>query len=308
MRSEPAELNDVVRGTVGLLARLLGESIEVELELAEGAGTVNVDRGQLGQIVMNLVLNARDAMPSGGRLRIRTAPPGPWAPEAGQGTGATGARRALLEVTDTGVGMDEAVLARAFEPFFTTKPPGTGTGLGLSTARGVVARAGGSMTVRSQPGRGAAFRILLPPAVAPPRTPSVPPASSLPSGTETILVVEDRPSLRQMMAGMLAMQGYRVLEASDPEAAIDKAASYDGPIDMLVTDVVMPRINGRELAERVTARRPGLRVLYVSGYPDDDLLRHGVERGTVELLVKPFKVEALAERVREVLDRKSAKD
>ncbi|MBI5500556.1 MAG: response regulator [Deltaproteobacteria bacterium] len=305
-QAEPSDLNDVVRGTVRMLGQLLGDSVRVALELSATAGAVRIDRGQLGQVVMNLVLNARDAMPAGGTVRVRTAGPGEAAGTDGDPEGGQAGGRTLLEVSDTGVGMDEATLARAFEPFFTTKAPGTGTGLGLSTARGVVNRAGGTVTVASRRGSGTTFRIFLPPAASGDgKSFPAQPAAGLPRGTETILVVEDLRSLRQMMVGMLAAQGYRVIEAPDPETALETAAAHDGPIQLLVTDVVMPRLNGRELAERLAAARPGLRVLFVSGYPDDDLLRFGIEQGTADLLAKPFKVERLAERVREVLDRPS---
>ncbi|MBI5488391.1 MAG: response regulator [Deltaproteobacteria bacterium] len=303
-QAEPSDLNDVVRGTVRMLGQLLGDSVRVALDLSATAGAVRIDRGQLGQVVMNLVLNARDAMPAGGTVRVRTAGPGEAAGAGDARTTGEAGGRSLLEVSDTGVGMDEATLARAFDPFFTTKAPGTGTGLGLSTARGVVNRAGGMVAVSSRRGSGTTFRVFLPPATAGVGESSTAASfAGLPRGTETILVVEDQRSLRQMMVGMLAAQGYRVIEAPDPETALETAAAHAGKIHLLVTDVVMPRLNGRELAERLAEARPGLRILFVSGYPDDDLLRFGIEQGTADLLAKPFKVERLAERVREVLDR-----
>ena len=305
--TELVDLSALVRGTTSLLKRLLGEHVELSLELDDAAGAVRGDRGQLTQVVMNLALNARDAMPAGGRLRIRTsrleagvgtpqdgrdAPPGSWA---------------VLEVADTGMGMDEQTLARAFEPFFTTKGPGGGTGLGLPTVSRVVTRAGGMVSVTSTPGGGTTFRIRLPRAAERGETAgAVEPARPVPRGRETILVVEDLPSLRRMLVGMLEAQGYTVLDAVDPEEALRMAAVRTQPIDLLLTDVVMPRMNGRELADRVVEVRPELPVLFISGYPDDDVLRCGVEKGAAALLAKPFTAEQLARRVRGLLDGRAA--
>jgi len=211
----------------------------------------------------------------------------------------------VLEVSDTGAGMDEETVAHAFDPFFSTKS--AGTGLGLATVHRVVTRTGGTVAIDTAPGRGTTFRVRLPclPAAAAADAAATGPA---PRGDETILVVEDQPTLRQMIVRMLAAHGYRVLDAADPAAALRLASSRRRRIDLLVTDVVMPQMNGRELAERLCARRPGLKVLFVSGYPDDDVLRHGVERGRMELLSKPFTSDQLAGRVRAVLDGSPAGD
>jgi two-component system cell cycle sensor histidine kinase/response regulator CckA len=288
---EPVDLSTAVRSTLELLERLLAENIRLRTDLAPNAGVVRIDRGQLTQVVMNLVLNARDAMPDGGALTIRTAPAGGRADEA--------ASWAVLEVSDTGAGMDERTAARAFEPFFSTKP--AGTGLGLPTVQRIVAGVGGSVALDSAPGVGTTFRVRLR-CVVPEASGVEAAEAGVPRGRETILVVEDQPSLRAMIARMLEALGYVVRVASDPAAALQDAASGAPPIDLLLSDVVLPQMNGRQLADRLRAGRPGLKVLFISGYPDDDVLRHGVEGGRMELLAKPFTADQLARRVRGVLD------
>jgi signal transduction histidine kinase len=300
-RTESTDLNEVVRTTVAMLGRLVGEHVAITVELAESAGAVRVDRGQLGQVVMNLVLNARDAMPTGGRLTIRTAGPEEPGPP-GDASDSPGEPWTVLEVSDTGIGMDEATAARIFDPFFTTKAAGTGTGLGLFTVHRVVTRAGGTISVATRRAAGTTFRVRLPRAGGAPARVGEP-AAPVPRGSETVLVVEDQPSLRHMIAGMLEAQGYRVIVAGDPDEALRVAKAAPAGIDLLVTDVVMPGMNGRELAERLAAVQPRLRILFISGYPDDDVLRCGVEQGTADLLAKPFTAELLARRVRAVLDR-----
>jgi len=287
----PVDLSAAVRSTLELLERLLAENIRLKTDLAPNAGVVRMDRGQLTQVVMNLVLNARDAMPDGGTLTIRTAPAGGSAEEASSW--------AVLEVSDTGAGMDERTAARAFEPFFSTKT--SGTGLGLPTVQRIVAGAGGSVALDSAPGVGTTFRVRLP-CVSPEACGVETASAAVPRGHETVLVVEDQPSLRSMIARMLEALGYRVRVASDPAAALQDAASGAPPIDLLLSDVVLPQMNGRQLADRLRAERPGLKVLFISGYPDDDVLRHGVEGGRMELLAKPFTADELARRVRRVLD------
>jgi len=288
-RPEPLDLNEVVRANLGVLHRLIGERIAVATELATEGVVVRMDRGQLAQVVMNLVINARDAMPDGGTLTVRTAVRAEPA----------SAPQAVLEVTDTGTGMDEATVARVFDPFFSTKPGGTG--LGLATVRRVVAGAGGSIEVESRPGAGSTFRIRLPRV-----SETVEPDGDEVPGTaragEAVLVVEDQPPVRRMMVRALAKLGYVALEADTPEAALRLLSAGDRRIDLLITDVVMPGMNGPELAARAVAVRPALKVLFVSGYPDDSLLRDGVEAGRMELLAKPFLTEQLAARVRRILD------
>jgi CheY-like chemotaxis protein len=298
---EVLDLNEVLRGTEKLLRRVLGEDVRLESLLADGLWPVRGDRGQLGQVVLNLSVNARDAMPTGGRLAIETAnltlgrealelglPPGRWV---------------RLTVRDTGHGMTPEVRAHLFEPFFTTKPKGQGTGLGLSTVYGIVKQSGGHVHVESAVGKGTAVHVHLPPtdeAVATARTAAAGAASG--RGSETVLVVEDDPHVRDMTVRALRDGGYRVLVASGGAGALEVAAAEQAPIHLLLTDVVMPGVDGRALAERLGADRPSLRVLYVSGYAENVVALHGVLAPGVELLAKPFTPSALLGRVRAVLD------
>jgi CheY-like chemotaxis protein len=241
-------------------------------------------------------------MPRGGRLTIRTANVGLEA-AAAERLGAAPGHHVMLEVRDTGVGMDEATRLRVFEPFFTTKAPGKGTGLGLSTVYGIIQQSGGYIEVDSAPGRGATFRIFLPRVVEPVdlAATTAQPARAR-AGTETVLLLEDEAEVRATVRAMLVGQGYRVLEAENGVEALEIAGREDGPIDLLVTDVVMPHQSGPELARRLVALRPQTRVLYISGYPDDALGEHGVLHPGVAFLAKPFTAAELARKVREVLD------
>jgi two-component system cell cycle sensor histidine kinase/response regulator CckA len=288
-------LDEVVSGLEPMLRRLIGGGDVVRLTVTRD-GTpawVRADPVQIEQVVVNLAVNARDAMPGGGELTIEmgTATPG-------------GRPHAVLAVSDTGVGMSEAVRVRLFEPFFTTKGPGRGTGLGLATVYGIVEQSGGRIEVDSAPGRGSTFRVYLPqvvaPAALPAEAPAAPPAGA--KGGETVLVVEDDDAVRALTRACLEARGYAVLAAGDAEEAGRVAADYPGRIDLMVTDVVMPGCGGRELAGRLTAARPGLRVLYVSGHTEDAVLRHGVRDAEVAFLQKPFLPDALARKVRELLD------
>ena len=294
------DLNEVVRGSEHL-RRLIGEHIILDTSLDPGIDRVRVDRTQFEQVILNLALNARDAMPDGGRLTIttRNLTPGPGErrdPEAGTG------RFVVLTVADTGCGMSELVKERIFEPFFTTKDPGKGTGLGLSTVYGIVAQSDGRIEVESAVGVGTTFRVLLPAVVDRPPAPgraSIRTASI--GGAETVLLVEDEAMVGQVARAALGRHGYTVLEARGGREALALAAGHRGPIDILVTDLVMPELNGRELAERLRAERPAIKVLYVSGYTEDTVVRHGVAEGTDSFLPKPFTPEVLARKVREVL-------
>jgi signal transduction histidine kinase/ActR/RegA family two-component response regulator len=278
------DLDEVVREAESMLRRLIGEHVELSCELAGDLGRIEADRSQLQLAIMNLALNARDAMPGGGSLVIRTAN----APEP-EGNG-----RVVLEVRDTGAGMDEETRRRAFDPFFTTKAPGKGTGLGLSSVYGIVRQSGGEIDLESEPGRGTLVRIRLP-RVEAPATPEATAADPVPRGGETILVVEDDPEVRELIAHALARFGYRVLEAASGEEALARWPAANG-FDLLVTDVVMGGLPGPALADRMRARRPDLRVLYISGYAE---AASGAAAGA--FLAKPFRPEALAARVREAL-------
>ncbi len=295
--------NGVVVNMDKLLRRLLGEDVELRTVLAPDLAAVKADPSQLEQIVLNLAVNARDAMPNGGKLTIETqnveldqeyvrghlsAQPGPYV---------------MLAVSDTGVGMDAATQARIFEPFFTTKEQGKGTGLGLATVYGIVKQSGGWIWVYSEPGHGTSFKIYLPrvaEAVAPAAPSPVPPVSV--RGSETVLLVEDDEMIRKLVQKVLKANGYTVLVAASGGDAERVAGQHEGPIHLLMTDVVMPGLNGREVAQRLTAARAGIRVLYLSGYTDDAIVHHGVLDPGVAFLQKPFTPAVLGRKVREVLD------
>lgn len=288
-----------------MLRRLIGEDVEFETSVDGAVDPVLADEGEIEQVLINLVVNARDAMPQGGRLRVEAAnvlvhdelcakhpslPPG---------------RFVQLTVSDSGMGMTTETMARAFEPFFTTKELGRGTGLGLATVYGIVKQCGGTITVESELGAGTTFFVYLPVAhdVAP-RPSGVHERRSSPSAGETILLVEDEDTVRHLARRVLESQGYTVLEAINGDDALRMAADYGGVIDLLVSDVVMPELGGRLLAERLIATRPETEVLFVSGYTDDEILRRGLlERGQ-RFLRKPFTGTSLAHEVRTVLDAK----
>ena len=302
LRPRVLDLNAVVAELEKMLGRVIGEDVEVELELGAELGRVKADASQIDQVLMNLALNARDAMPRGGRLTIRTVNVGLEA-AAAERLGAPPGHYVMLEVRDTGVGMDEATRLRMFEPFFTTKAPGKGTGLGLATVYGIIQQSGGHVEVDSAPGRGASFRIFLPRVTEPVELEATTARPArVRAGTETVLLLEDEAEVRAMVRAMLVGQGYRVLEAEQGVEALEIAERENGPIDLLVTDVVMPQQSGPELARRLVARRPQTRVLYISGYPDDALGEHGVLHPGVAFLAKPFTAAELARKVREVLD------
>jgi signal transduction histidine kinase/ActR/RegA family two-component response regulator len=296
------DLNGVVRDMRGMLQRLLGEDVELELRCAPGLEKVRVDPVQIEQVLLNLAVNARDAMPGGGKLTIGTDNVELDARFAGEHLGVSPGRHVLLAVSDTGVGMDRETRARIFEPFFTTKEKGKGTGLGLSTAFGIVKQSGGSIWAYSEPGRGATFKVYLPATRdAPASLPPPQPAFEL-KGSETVLIVEDEDQVRLLAAGILRKFGYRVLEARMAREAIAVATAEHGPVDLLLTDVVMPEMAGPVLAEKLVAMRPGLHVLFMSGHTGDAIVRHGLVEGGAAFLQKPFIPEVLARCVRKVLD------
>jgi two-component system, cell cycle sensor histidine kinase and response regulator CckA len=297
------ELNAVVANMDKMLRRLIGEDVELATALHAEAGAVNADPGQLEQVLLNLVVNARDAMPGGGRVLIETTrvllrdelverrhrlPPGDYL---------------CLAVTDSGAGMDEATQAHLFEPFFTTKEVGKGTGLGLATVYGIVKQSGGYIWVYSEPGRGTTVKVYLPrvPGAAEPPLPA-PEPPALRGGHETVLLVEDAAPVRTLARRSLEACGYTVLDAADGPSAIELSARHAGAIAVLVTDVVMPGMSGRELAERLAPTRPAMKVLYTSGYTDDAMVRQGVLTAGVAFLQKPFVPDSLARKVRDVLD------
>jgi two-component system, cell cycle sensor histidine kinase and response regulator CckA len=294
------DLNEIVAGMEPMVRRIIGDDVSVGVRLAPGLAAVEADQAQIERVILNLAANARDAMPDGGRLTIETANV-ELAEDyvASRGEGTAGAN-VLLAVSDTGVGMSEDVRRHLFEPFFTTKAPGAGTGLGLSTVFGVVKQSGGSIFVYSEPGRGTTFKIYLPAAPAE-RVEDAEAAGDLAAerGTETIMVVEDDESVRDLVRLMLESKGYNVLAAAGAEEA--ERLCTDG-VDLLLTDVVMPDVNGRVLAERLAATSPSMRILFMSGYSDEAVYRHGEISPDASFIEKPFTDRTLARKVREVLD------
>ncbi len=298
------ELNTVVDGCESMLQRVVGEDVDLKTALRPGLDRLNADPGQIEHVLMNLVVNARDAMPQGGKITVETdnvtldatfchlhaeVAPGPYV---------------MLAVSDTGCGMDQATRERVFEPFFSTKEKGKGTGLGLSIVYGVVKQSGGHLFVYSEVGVGTTFKIYLP-AVSTPATAAHPPQArkAMPAGSETILLVEDEDGVRALTRHILESCGYTVLEADSGVAAIRIAERHHGPIDLIVTDVVMPELGGRQAAERVALLVPTIKVLYLSGYTDDAIVRHGVLVSETQFLQKPFTPSTLALKVRKVLDK-----
>jgi PAS domain S-box-containing protein len=297
------DVNLVVADTTKLLRRLVGEDIELAAVSRGGIGRVRVDPGQLQQVLMNLVVNARDAMPDGGKLTIETDVVELDDQYAASHPMVIPGRYVMLAVSDSGIGMDPETQAHLFEPFFTTKELGKGTGLGLATVYGIVKQSGGYIWAYSEPGQGSTFKICLPFVDEPaPVADDDEGAHRSLGGSETILLVEDEEAVRAIAKRVLAARGYTLVEAADGEAARRKAHEHEGPIHLLVTDVVMPRMSGRELACELAHARPGIKVLYTSGYTDDAVIRHGVLEAGVAYLQKPFTPDLLAQRVRDVLD------
>jgi two-component system cell cycle sensor histidine kinase/response regulator CckA len=298
MEPQVLDLNDLVADTARMLQPLLGEDVTVVTRLDPALDRVRVDPAQIDQVLMNLAVNARDAMPRGGTLFLETANV-----EAGAPGSAAPGRQVALTVRDTGLGMDERTRAHLFEPFFTTKAASGGTGLGLSMVYGIVQQSGGQIAVESEPGRGTSFRILLPRAGAP-EAPAEPKAPARPStaGGETVLVVEDDPAIRALACEMLEAHGFHTLSARNGEEALGFAVRHAGPIHVLLTDVVMPGLAGPALAERFSLVRPQARVLFMSGYTGDDLTRHGLAEDVSAFVSKPFTADLLGRRVREALD------
>jgi len=299
-------LNTVVADVDRMLRRVIGEDIVLRTELAPDLGYARADAGQLEQVLMNLAVNARDAMPSGGTLTLTTANAVVRETDTMGSPGVPAGRYVTLSVTDTGVGMSREILERIFEPFFTTKGPGHGTGLGLSTVYGIVVQSGGFVFATSEPGAGSTFTIYLP-TQAPEAEPAAAPAArpAVRGGAETVLLVEDEDLVRQLTREILRRNGYRVLEARDGVAALVVLHEHRGHIDLLLTDVVMPRMSGHELVERARPLRPEMRILYVSGYSEEAIARQGQLTEGIELLAKPFTPAALTAKIRELLDRAS---
>jgi two-component system cell cycle sensor histidine kinase/response regulator CckA len=296
-------LNTLVSDMEKMLPRLIGEDVALELSLDPTLAQVKADPSQIEQVVMNLAVNARDAMPNGGKLTIQTANVELDLAYTRQHPGSRVGQYVMLAVRDTGTGIDPEIQSQIFEPFFTTKERDKGTGLGLATVYGVVKQSGGYIAVDSERGKGACFSVYLPlvgQTVAAVETKTGPSAGI--RGSETVLLVEDAEALRKLANMFLRDSGYNVLTAGDGREALEVARSHSGPIHLLLTDVVMPGINGRVLGERLAPLQPGMKVLYMSGYTDSFIAGHGVLEAGTHLLHKPFTQETLARKVREVLD------
>jgi CheY-like chemotaxis protein len=296
------DLSAILTNVNKMVRRLVGEDVEVIVRPAPSVGSVRADPSSVEQVIMNLVVNARDAMPTGGTITMTTADVTLDETYARTHLGAKPGPHVMLAVTDTGSGMDEATLARIFEPFFTTKEKGKGTGLGLSTVYGIVQQAGGTVWVDSALGKGTSFEVYLPRVdeAVQDAMPTVEPATL--RGTETILLVEDEEQLRVVARGILKKFGYEVLEAKSGAEALQICERHRRTIHLLLSDVVMPKMSGPELAKRLVQARPGMRVLCMSGYTDDSIVRHGVLEGQMAFLQKPFTPGTLTRKVREVLD------
>lgn len=297
------DLNTIVRGMDKMLRRLIGEDVDLQIRVASALDPVLVDAGQMEQVLLNLVVNARDAMPTGGKLTIETKNAHLDGSYASTHHAVETGDYVMLAVSDTGAGMDKATLARIFEPFFTTKEKGKGTGLGLSTVYGIVKQSGGHVWVYSEPGVGTTFRVYLPVCASVERAaPQAPPTVARLTGTETILLVEDDDQVRAVARGILRRGGYNILEARNAGEALLTCEQHPQPIHLLLTDVVMPQMSGVQLAQRLGSIRPDMRVLCMSGYTDDAALRHGVVDSALAFVQKPLTPDGLLLKVRQVLD------
>jgi signal transduction histidine kinase len=303
-QKRPLHFNAIVAEMENMLQPLIGEDIQLSTRLAPQLGCVYADLGHIQQLVMNLVVNARDAMPQGGTLRIETANVELTSAQGARFLGAPAGAYVMLAVQDSGEGMDVEVMSHLFEPFYTTKEPGKGTGLGLAVVYGILEQNDGDIEVQSVPGAGTTFKIYLPrvdeglPVAGGLEVPEAPL-----SGLETVLVVEDESIVRLSIRDTLQLKGYGVLEATDAQEALDFCMQHQGPIHLLITDVVMPGMNGQTLADRLVALRTDMRVLFISGHPGDAVARHGVLPLSAAFLQKPFTPAMLARKVREILDK-----
>jgi PAS domain S-box-containing protein len=304
MQPTVVDVNRVISQAERMLRHLIGEDIELELNLGDGLDPVRADPNYLEQAIVNLAVNARDAMPGGGRLRIHTSAVTLDEKFTGSHSALRPGRFLRIDVSDSGHGMDAATVAHIFEPFFTTKERGKGTGLGLATVYGMVQQSGGDVQVTSELGRGSTFHLYFPTVTESPGAAAELPAAAAGAGSETVLVVEDEAAVREFTARVLGQLGYEVLTAPGGEQALQISDTHAGEIAALVTDVIMPGMSGRQVADELKSRRSGIRVLFLSGYTEDVIAEHGVLKPGVDFLPKPFQVDDLARKLREILDRK----
>ena len=297
------DLNTIVANMDKMLRRLISEDIELATHLEPDLGRVKADPGQVEQVIMNLAVNARDAIPQGGHLTLETANVDLDEGYARSHATVLPGHYVMLAVNDSGIGMDAEMQAHIFEPFFTTKEKGKGTGLGLATVYGIVKQSGGHIWLYSELGHGTTFKVYLPRVEETARPEgAISPGVPLPGGSETILLVEDEEGVRDLAGRILELKGYKVVTALNPTEAVQVCERHEGPIHLLLTDVVMPTMSGRKLAEHLAFLRPGLEVLYMSGYTDNAIVSHGILEESTPFLQKPFTPDALARKVREVLD------
>jgi two-component system cell cycle sensor histidine kinase/response regulator CckA len=285
------------------LKRLIGEDVQLVTRPGPNLKQIKADPGQLEQVLVNLVVNARDAMPRGGTVTIETANTNLDGAYASRHVGVISGEYVMLAISDTGIGMDHDTQSRIFEPFFTTKEVGKGTGLGLSTVYGIIKQSGGNVWVYSEPGKGTTFRVYLPQiesGVAEPDSSKA--ALTMKHGSETVLLVEDEDMVRKLASELLEETGYVVLSASGGEEAINFATTHTDRIDLLITDVVMPKMSGKEVAEQLKKIHPETKVLFMSGYTDEAIVHHGIVDSNIAFIQKPFSEHALAHKIREVLD------
>jgi nitrogen-specific signal transduction histidine kinase/CheY-like chemotaxis protein len=300
------DVNEALRETERMLRRLIGEDIDFVTHYAPDLGHVKVDQGQLDQVIVNLAVNARDAMPSGGKLIIETANVDFDEAYVRTRPDVRAGAYVMLAISDTGHGMSADTLAHVFEPFFTTKGPGKGTGLGLATVHGIVQQSGGHVAVYSESGRGTSFKVFLPRIDEPVNAREAVVQPGTRGGEETVLVVEDAEGVRTVVAEMLAADGYTVLMAADPLQALERARSHAGPIHCLLTDVVMPHMSGAELEKRLRPEHPDLKVVFMSGYADGAVVQHGLLDGGFPFIQKPFTAVSLLGKLRDVLSEPDA--
>ena len=302
LKPQVIDLNHTLAEVQEMLSRVMGEDIELVTNLHCSAALIQADPNQIERMLINLAINAREAMPDGGRLVMETNGATPddvlLLPEASRHS----SPHVRLAVTDTGTGMNAETINHIFEPFFTTKHRGQGTGLGLAQVYGIVQQSNGSISVSSTPGKGSEFRIYFPLVENQPQA-EVPSSIPVLRGTETILLVEDENELRDVTAAFLEGLGYRVLQAETPARALDISSSFNSGIDLLITDVIMPKMNGRQLADALVANRSSLRVIFISGYTDDKIAGAGLQHANMQFLPKPFTQEELGDMVRKTLDQ-----